>query len=460
MIVGTVLASVELESDGSAVPMSLLKKTLLDFLIPGGIIFLAALGFLRPHGLPPWVQGPVHAFPLIVLVFGLFFGWYLSSSRLVLSLIVLALADCALVRFMPTDPAAEWVGYVIFSAVTLLVPLNLIASSIMKEEVLASWRGILRLAPVLIQPFLVWWLSLPEQAAIAQSFQLPLVPILSDRWTMIPQLALVAYAGAVLLIGARFILRNNPLDNGTFWALIASFVALQGFHHGWSSSSFFATAGLILFVTLVQASHQQTYRDDLTGIPGKLAYDEAVAGLGRKYVLAVVGIDQLKQYGNQHGKPVSEQVLCLVAPKILAAAGAGKVFRLSGEELTVLSPRKTATESLVDLGAIRKAVEEPRLYLHGRDKVREGVGTKSKDQALAVTVSIGLAEATDLKPSDAKTIDAKSSFSLVVKAAYRALYEAKGEGGNRVKRGTVSADIPKIGQTTTSRVASYSDFQQ
>lgn len=216
MIVGTVLASVELESDGSAVPMSLLKKTLLDFLIPGGIIFLAALGFLRPHGLPPWVQGPVHAFPLIVLVFGLFFGWYLSSSRLVLSLIVLALADCALVRFMPTDPAAEWVGYVIFSAVTLLVPLNLIASSIMKEEVLASWRGILRLAPVLIQPFLVWWLSLPEQAAIAQSFQPPLVPILSDRWTMIPQLALVAYAGAVLLIGARFILRNNPLDNGTF----------------------------------------------------------------------------------------------------------------------------------------------------------------------------------------------------------------------------------------------------
>jgi diguanylate cyclase (GGDEF)-like protein len=191
-----------------------------------------------------------------------------------------------------------------------------------------------------------------------------------------------------------------------------------------------------------------------------VAYDEAVAGLGKKYVLAVVGIDQLKQYGNQHGRPVSEQVLRLVAPRILAVAGAGKVFRLAGEELTVLFPRKTATESLVDLGEIRKAVEETALYLRGRDTVREGVGTKSNDQALAVTVSIGLAEAGEFKAGATKAGETKSSFSLVVKAAYRALYEAKGEGGNRVKRGTVSADIPKIGQTATSRIISYSDFQQ
>lgn len=258
---------------------------------------------------------------------------------------------------------------------------------------MATWRGVLWLAPILIQPFFVWWLFQPEQAGIARSFQQPLVPIMSGSWTAIPQLALLAYAGAVFLIGIRFVLRNDPLDSGMFWAVIASFVAFQGFHHGWSPTGFFATAGLILFVTLMQASHQQIYRDDLTGVPGKLAYDEAVAGLGKKYVLAVVGIDQLKQYGNQHGKSVSEQVLRLVAPKILAVAGAGKVYRLAGEELTVLFPRKAATETLVDLGAIRKAVEETALYLRGRDVVRDGRGAKSTDQALTVTVSIGLVEA-------------------------------------------------------------------
>ncbi|MBH0180033.1 MAG: GGDEF domain-containing protein, partial [Nitrospira sp.] len=191
-------------------------------------------------------------------------------------------------------------------------------------------------------------------------------------------------------------------------------------------------------------------RDDLTGIPGKPAYDEAVAGLGRKYVLAVVGIDQLKQYGNQHGKPVSEQVLCLVAPKILAAAGAGKVYRLAGEELTVLFPRKTATETLVDLGAIRKAVEATTLYLRGRDAVREGVGTKSTDQALTVTVSIGLAESGD----------ATLPRELVTKSAYRALYEAKGEGGNRVKRGAISVDVPKTASAGTGHIVAHSEYEQ
>lgn len=448
MQAGMVLASVELESDGSAVPMSLLKKSLLDFLIPGGIIFLAALGFLRPHGLPPWVQGPVHAFPLIVLAFGLFFGWYLSSSRLILSLIVLVMVDRSLFLSSPADPESS--GYVTFSAAALLVPLNLMAVSIIKEETMATWRGLLCLAPILIQPFFVWWLFQPEQAGIARSFQQPLVPIMRGSWTAIPQLALLAYAGAVLLIGIRFILRNDPLDSGMFWAVIASFVAFQGVHHGWSPTGFFAAAGLILFVTLMQASHQQSYRDDLTGVPGKLAYDEAVAGLGKKYVMAVVGIDQLKQYGNQHGKLVSEQVLCLVAAKIVAAAGAGKVYRLAGEEFTVLFPRKAATETLVDLGAIRKAVEATTLYLRGRDVVREGMGTKSKDQALTVTVSIGLTEAGG----------AKSSLDLITKSAYRALYEAKGEGGNRVKRGAISADVQKTAPAGTGHIVAYSEYER
>ena len=432
--------------------MSSLRKSLVDFLVPGGLIFLGALGFLRPSGLPQWVQGPVHAFPFVVLAFGLFFSWYLSSSRVILALIVLGLADRGLAFFPPADQNVESANHVIFSAVALLVPLNLMALSIIKEEAMSTWRGGLRLPLVLIQPILVLWLAQPGQAGIAHSLQQPLLPAFRMGWTALPQLALLAFMGAVLLIGVRFVLNRNPLDSGILWTVIASFVAVQGFHHGWVPTNFFSAAGLILFVTLLQASHQETYRDELTGIPGKLAYDQMVAGLGSKYVLAVVGIDQLKQYGNQHGKPVSEQVLRLLAPKIMAASGIGKVHRLAGEEFTVVFPKKSATETLVDLGAIRKAVEETQLYLRGRDRVWEGGGTakqKSRDVALPATVSIGLAESGG----------ARSSLALVTKAAYRALYEAKGEGGNRVKRGTVSADVPKALPEATGQIVAYSEFE-
>jgi diguanylate cyclase (GGDEF)-like protein len=427
-------------------------KTFVAFLIPGGLIFLTAIGFLRPHGLPQWIQGPVQAFPYIVLGFGLLFGWYLSSSRLILSLIVLALADRAIILFPPTDPDPVSANHVIFAATTFLLPLNLMALSLIKEEAISTWRGVLRLPLVLIQPFLVLWLSLPEQAGLALSLQQSLLPIVKTDWAVLPQPALLAFCGALILIGVRFIVEKNPLDSGALWALMTSFVAFQGLHYGWSPTNFLSAAGLILFLTLVQASHQRTYRDDLTGVPGKLAYEEAITGIGKKYALAVVGIDQLKQYGNQHGKSVSEQVLRLVAPKIMAAAGSGKVYRLAGEEFTILFPRKTATETLVTLEAIRKAVEEATIYLRGRDRVWEGDAssrTGSGDEGLAVTVSIGLTEAGDTG----------SSLGLVTKAAYRALYEAKGEGGNLLKRGTVTPDVRKPASAERGRIVAYNEFE-
>lgn len=432
--------------------MSSFKRSLFDFLIPGGLIFSIAVALLRPHGVPPWAEGPVQIFPAIVLVFGLFFGWYLSSSRLILSLFVLALADGAVIFSSTFDGDPPFSRDVIVASVALLVPLNLMAFSLIKEEAIATWRGVLRLALILLQPSTVWWLSQPEQAGLAHSLLRPVFPTVGAGWTTVPQPALMAFAGAVLLIGVRFIMARNPFDSGTLWSLIASFLAVEGMRYGWSPTNFFSTAGLILFVTLVQSSHRLAYSDELTGLPGKPAYDEAVAALGTRYVLAVIGVDQLRQYGNRLGKSVSDQVLRLLAPKMTAAIGSGKVFRLAGEEFVVLFPRKTATATLVDLGVVRKSVEATELYLSRRDRVWEGgqlPGLQSRNERLPATVSIGLAEAGE----------ARSTLALVTKAAYRALYEAKAEGGNRVKRATVSADAPKTEPAFTGEIVLYNEFQ-
>jgi diguanylate cyclase (GGDEF)-like protein len=427
--------------------MAPIVKSWVNFLIPGGIVVLVAIGFLRPQGLPPWVQGPVHVFPIVVLGFGFFFGWYLSSSRLILSLLVMVLADRAIALFPPTGPDPVSTGHVVFTATTLLLPLNLLAISIINEQSISIRREAVRLSLVLIQPVLVFWLLLPEQADIARSLQAPLWPTLLSGWVTLPQLSLVAFSGALVLIGVRVIVQKNPLDSGTFWALVSAFVAFHGFQSGWSVTNFLATAGLILFLTLMQASHQRIYRDDLTGVLGRGAYEEAVANLGTKYALGVVGIDQLKQYAAQHGKSVGEQVLRLLAPKIVAAAGSGRVYRLVGEEFTVLFPKKTATEALARLEAIRKAVEQASLYLRGRDQVWEG--RAAGDGALIVTVSIGLAEAGDNR----------SPIGPVTKAAYRALYAAKGEGGNLVKRETFEMDVLKSPAREVGRIVAYNEFE-
>ncbi len=432
--------------------LSLFWKSISTVLFPGGLIFLVAIGFLRPQGHPMWLQQPIAAIPYIVLAFGLIFGWYFASSRMILSLVVLALADQALVLLSNIGGDQESVRRTIVAITAFLVPLNLLAFSILKEDSLSTFRGVTRVVLVLIQPFLLLWLCLPDQHVLASSFTKEYIPSRYVEWTPIPQPALCAFAIALLLHVIRFTLHRDPLEGGAIWALCAIFVAYHTSRYGWQPTNFFMTAGLILFVTLLQSFYQRTYRDELTGIPGRLAYDEAIGQLGKRYSVAVIGIDQLTQYANIHGKSVSEQILKLTAPRIQASCVEGQIFRTTGEEFTVLFPGKSVTETMGALDIVRKSVETNALFLRGRDRVWEKRrGAKeagSRDRALPITLSIGVGE----------QLDDSATLSLVIKSAYRGLYEAKGLGGNVVKRGLETAIPVRRSQPETGRIAVSGEY--
>ena len=433
--------------------LSLLWKSFFAFLFPGGLIFLIAIAFLRPHGLPMWLQQPIAALPYIVLTFGLIFGWYFSSSRMILSLLMLALADRALVLLPTTHADQEALHQTIVAITAFLVPLNLLAFSILKEDSLSTLRGLMRVVLVLVQPVLLLWLCLPNQHDLASSFTWEYIPSLYMEWTPIPQPALFAFGTALLLHFIRFALHRDPLEGGAIWALFAVFVAYHTSRYGWQPTNFFMAAGLILFATLLQSFYRQTYRDELTGIPGRLAYDEAIRQLGKRFSVAVIGIDQLTQYANIHGKSVSEQILKLVAPRVHATCSGGQIFRTTGEELTVLFPGKSNTEALSTLETVRKTAEAINLFLRGRDRVwekqRVTQKTGSRDQALPITLSIGVAE----KLNDSATL------TLAIKSAYRALYEAKGAGGNVVKRGLEAVAPARRSHAGSGKIVASGEYE-
>jgi len=104
------------------------------------------------------------------------------------------------------------------------------------------------------------------------------------------------------------------------------------------------------------------------------------------------------------------------------------------------------------LEIVRKKIEAIGLFLRGRDRVWENKrGTRkagSRDRALPITLSIGMAE----KLSD------RATLSLVIKSAYRALYEAKGTGGNVVKRGLVEIGPVRRPHAGSGRIVASGEY--
>jgi diguanylate cyclase (GGDEF)-like protein len=391
-----------------------------SFFLPDGLVVLAAVGFLRPKGLPAVMLPIEQAFAYLVLGAGILLGLYVRHPRILFAMLLLALADRALHHLAAGSAASADVGRIMFNAVALLLPLNLLALSLITERRLLISREVARLVLVLLQVFFVSWIGLPENAEIATSLESPFVDPRYTAWTPLAQPALVSFGAALALQTARFTAYRNPVDRGFFWALVSAFLALHGTRAGWSPTNFLATAGLILIVAAYAELYRSTYYDELTGLRGRVALDQALFNLGSRYAIAVIDVDHLKQINAAHGYPAGDQVLRMVAAKIAAMPGEGKTFRDDHNKFVVVFPGKPVTDVALHLEGLRKAVEASPVA----SPVRRRLFRKPEAPAnIAVTISVGIAERDERR----------TTSEQVVKSAEVALARAKSLGGNQVK---------------------------
>ncbi|MGH8765563.1 MAG: GGDEF domain-containing protein, partial [Burkholderiales bacterium] len=222
----------------------------------------------------------------------------------------------------------------------------------------------------------------------------------------------------------------SPLAVGTGGALAAFFIGCEWAHNQAVFGVYTAVSGAILLVAMLQESRRLAFDDELTGLPGRRALQEAMAGLGPRYALAMADVDHFKNFNDTHGHDTGDQVLKLVAARLAEVGGGGRAFRYGGEEFTVLFPDQTLDDVLPHLEAIRAAVEGYQMAVRGEDRPKaKEEGEKRRgdedsmppDKLLSVTISIGGAE-----PGEGMTP------THVLKAADQALYRAKKGGRNRV----------------------------
>lgn len=420
---------------------SSLGKVLLSFAASGAVLLGAAI-LVRWGGLSTPVVAEYFSWASVIAAIGL--AWRFRSSRVLFLVAVLWMAERTLLLAGHVDPTAS----AAYHLVALLLPLNLVFFELIGEcglgaVALGSGFGILT-----IEAAFVGVLSRLENAEFASWAARAWLPRDWFAWTRIPQPALLAIAVAFAVLSTRVVMRQKPVESATWWALIAATV---GFHfRGRTTGVFLSTGVVIMAVAMVETGYRLAYHDELTGLPGRRAFNQMLMSVRGEYCIAMVDVDHFKNFNDTFGHDTGDQVLRMVAAKLGRVGGGGKAFRYGGEEFAIVFPNKNAGFAEEHLEVMRETVAHSAFNVRGPDRSdrkrperryappgRKAVG--KKPDVASVTISIGVA-----------TWNSRLwSPEMVVEAADRALYAAKKNGRNRLEiAGRASARSKPVAVTT------------
>jgi diguanylate cyclase (GGDEF)-like protein len=411
--------------DRRAPNRTMVWKVLYRLTMPGGLLLLTS-ALLVHAGLFADKQNPfVQFYAYFVFGIGLVLSAFFKRSRLFFAILVVVLAERTLGWLAPGFLSAK-VAKAAFEAIALLLPLNLLALTFMRDRGIISPAGKQRIAFIAFQIIAVVIVCVPAQTYAATVLNYPLLDKHFFQWSSISQPALLAFIVAAVTMIISLIRRYQPVESSLFWALVAAFVALQMGRGTHLSSVYFATGGLILIIAVLETSYAMAYRDELTQLPSRRSLNEALLKLGDSYSIGMLDVDHFKKFNDAYGHEAGDQALRMVASKLSGIAGGGKAFRYGGEEFTVVFPDKSLSEAFTYLDTMRKIIEQSLFTVRGKDRRRQAKNSKAprngtREIEVNVTVSIGVA-ARD---------EEKTAPDQVIRMADKALYKAKSKGRNR-----------------------------
>jgi len=417
------------------------RATLKSAIVPGGIILAVASLFIQ-HS---WVSLSPSALTFsyyAVFVAALTLSLRFRSLRIVFGAVVLLLAHYALTAKGPALHTGA--GRTAFEAIALLVPLDFVLLTLIPERTLRREHMVGIVAVLFFQSTFVAVFARPDQP----EWSLLHFSFIRGYHLHLPQPALPMFVAALGCLLWRVLRFGKAIDHGMFWSLLTACIALEAGGASRAGTAYLATSGLILASCIVENSYSLAYRDELTGLRSRRAFNDALAALKPPYAIAAVAIDHFKSINDTYGHDSGDQVLRLVASRLAGVSGGGEPYRVGGEEFTILFPGRNAQEIFAHLELLRMNIESCSFRLRkGEDRRktpresdrRAAANGKAKTKpkttapaapssaALSVTVSIGIAES---RPN--ATVD------QMIEQADKALYSAKQSGRNRIEVATVA----------------------
>lgn len=395
--------------------------------VPTLVLVVTYLLIPKIAGMSPGRQELFLLAPYLITALGLFVSVHFHRGRPFMALLLLILFYWASHRFL-VGKSLELSLNEIYQALVLLIPVNFLLITVMRERGIFSSAGKARLIFFAIQGFVAFWFFrynfIPSLPVIAADLGLPafMVP------DQVPQPAMLAGCIVFIVVAALAVYRQASSDSSLLGALIAFFIASNWVTTPDVLTAFSAAGASILTLGVLRDTYNMAFKDEMTNLPSRRSLNDSLSGLGRKYTIAMIDVDHFKRFNDTYGHATGDQVLKMVASKMMSVGCGGKAYRYGGEEFTIIFPGRNAADVIPELERIRETIAECQLAIRSAERPKNDKdgksrrGTKTERPTVSVTVSIGVAERGEdaLTPKD------------VLNAADRALYRAKNRGRNQV----------------------------
>lgn len=356
-----------------------------------------------------------------VIAVAVFITLWLNRIQPFLLLASIGLVNFILSTFLaPTE--MNLATAILFPMLAFLLPLNILIWMLLPEKGVRNKRFNLALLLLFaLQALAVYWL--------VTDLSLKWVELLSVQIIENSQRLQLPFAASLMFLLAGFALslkvryqRFKVLYHAILIVLLLMAYGLNVFYQPGQLAWFSLISVTIIILSVVFDSHNLAYSDQLTGLLGRRALDEAFLGLDRKYTIAMVDIDHFKKFNDTYGHDVGDEFLKMVG-SVLGTVNGGRAYRYGGEEFTLVFAGRRIEEVKPELERLRATIADERLEFT----------FKGEPKQAQVKVSMGVAE--NQRNNKAP--------ETVLKWADDALYKAKKAGRNRVVEHLFKPDLKR-----------------
>jgi len=384
--------------------MNSLKSVALNIVIPLIISLMGALIIFNEASVPKIIFSLIPYIFYAVSILVVWVSWHFNRTKFIFIIIPLILMHIGFENL-----SAKHATH-LFMYSSIVYPIHLLIFLLLKERGIFSIWGIFKIAFFTLEIALVAYFIFNPSENIQAFINMKIFAI--SFYPLKDVAVVMAFVISFILVGL-VIFNRYLIYNTSFLIMVLSFYGgLYFLKTSHATDISLLSIAIIIFAMLIRESYRLAFYDELTSLPGRRALVEDMAKLGMKYTLAMIDIDHFKKFNDTHGHDTGDDVLKMVATKLLDVTGGGKAYRYGGEEFVILFPSTEVDQAFVHTDLLRNIISKSAFSVRNKKGVKK----------IYVNISAGIVQ---------NSSNDKDPFATM-KRADNALYKAKKAGRNQV----------------------------